>query len=251
MQRVPQNASISPPATLSGIRVLIADDDDASRFFLEEALHGFGCEVSTCVDGTAAFELASVEYFHLLLLDRRMPGAGAAEVLARLRTRPDTGSGSSRAVVTSAELPPAIRAQLLAQGFVGVLEKPCDLACLRDVVLDALPDDAIPPILDDEAALICSGDVQTVHALRALLRDELLHLRDEFDMLASHPKALEERLHRLRSACGFCGASRLLVQTRALQKTIVSDAPLLIATSLAHFRHELDATIDSLEPLDA
>jgi CheY-like chemotaxis protein len=251
MQRVHQNNLSAPPATLSGVRILVADDDDSSRLFLAEALRGFGCEVSTAVDGSEAIELASAEHFHLLLLDRRMPGGGAAEVLTRLRARPATGSGSSQAVATSADLPPAIRAQLLAQGFAGSLEKPCAIDRLREVVLASLPDDIVPPLLDDESALACTGDEQIVHALRVLLHDELIHLRDDFDSLAREPKALDERLHRLRSACGFCGTTRLLVRTRALQKAIASDSAVSLAEALDYFRHDLGTTIDSLDTADA
>jgi two-component system OmpR family response regulator len=250
MQHMPSTGTSPPPAALSGVRILVADDDPGSRFFLTEALRGFGCEVSGCVDGPEAIDMASAEHFHLMLLDRRMPGAGAAEVLSRLRANPEASSQRSRAVATSAEVPPAIRAQLLAQGFAAVLEKPCDIARLRQVVLASLPENIMPPVLDDEAALACSGDTATMNALRVLLHDELVNLRDEFATLETRPKALDERLHRLRSACGFCGATRLLVRTRALQKAAADGADVAFAASIEHFRHVLNATIESLEPAD-
>ncbi len=251
MQHVPSTGASPTPVPLSGVRILVADDDPSSRFFLSEALRGFGCEVSSCADGQEAIDMASAEHFHLLLLDRRMPGAGAAEVLGRVRANPEASSQRSRAVATSAEVPPAIRAQLVAQGFAAVLEKPCEIARLRQIVLASLPENIMPPVLDDEAALTCSGDAATMNALRTLLHDELVNLRDEFASLETRPKALDERLHRLRSACGFCGATRLLVRTRALQKAAAEGADVVFAAAIEHFRHVLDATIASLEPAEA
>jgi HPt (histidine-containing phosphotransfer) domain-containing protein len=52
-------------------------------------------------------------------------------------------------------------------------------------------------------------------------------------------------MHRLRSACGFCGAARLGAQAKALQAHL-RDTRAVVPDALARFRAELDATLAAL-----
>jgi two-component system, OmpR family, response regulator len=232
----------SPPAG----RVLIADDDESSRCFLADALRALGWQVVRCPDGRRAIALAAAEYFDLLLLDCRMPHAGAIDVLAALRGDERARSARSPAVATSAEITPTVRNNLLAAGFADVLEKPCEIGDLQAIVAHASMIRHPLPVLDDEAALACSGDSEITRALRELLHGELLQLLDELKDLANDRVALDERLHRLRSACGFCGASRLAVHTKALQRLLRQPDDVSLSESLTPFEVELHATIDAL-----
>ncbi|HEX8776648.1 MAG TPA: response regulator [Rhodanobacter sp.] len=119
------------PAALPPPHVLVADDDAASRRFLCDGLRSLGAQVADCADGLRALQLGRDEAFDLLLLDCRMPGAGAREVLAALRADPRACSADSLAVASSAELDGAERRGLLAWGFGDVLRKPCDIADLQ------------------------------------------------------------------------------------------------------------------------
>jgi len=143
------------PAAFPPPRILVADDDQASRRFLCDGLRSLGAEVRDCADGTQALQLARHEAFDLLLLDCRMPGAGAREVLAALRDDAQARSAGSLAVASSAELEATERRELLAAGFGAVLRKPCGIAELQRL-LALLP--GATPLLDDAAALRASGD---------------------------------------------------------------------------------------------
>src|SRR6185312_2607051 len=194
------------PAAFPPPRILVADDDQASRRFLCDGLRSLGAEVRDCADGTQALQLARHEAFDLLLLDCRMPGAGAREVLAALRDDAQARSAGSLAVASSAELEATERRELLAAGFGAVLRKPCGIAELQRL-LALLP--GATPLLDDAAALRASGDATTMQALRQLLRGELALLHQELGMPVRDHAALDDRLHRLRSSCGFCGTAAL------------------------------------------
>ncbi|MBU6248189.1 MAG: response regulator [Xanthomonadaceae bacterium] len=226
--------------------VLVADDDAASRRFLHDALQGLGARVIGCSDGPQALQAATVERFDLLLLDCRMPGAGARDVLAALRDDPTTASSRSPAVATTAELDPALGAQLLAEGFADLLLKPCRIEDLKRVlgfspaIMDRLP------LLDDSAALLASGDPATMTALRQLLQQELLVLCNELDQLGADPQGLRERLHRLRSSCGFCGATTLAEHAASLQQSLAQHAG-STGPGIERFRHAL---VDTLRALD-
>jgi CheY-like chemotaxis protein len=212
-----------PPANLPLPYVLVADDDPASRRFLGDGLRALGAQVHECVDGQMALARAAIETFDLLLLDCRMPGAGARDVLVALRADARARSADAPAVATSAEVSTEDRQRLLAAGFSDVLLKPCELDALRPLVTLARNSGRNAPLLDDAAGLVSSGDARTMQALRSLLREELAALLQELAHLCDEPPRLVERLHRLRSACGFCGAPALALQAKHLQRQVETD----------------------------
>lgn len=232
----------SPVASPSP-RVLVADDDPASRRFLCDGLRSLGAHVTDCADGVQALRLGRGEAFDLLLLDCRMPGAGAREVLAALRADAQARSAGSLAVASSAELDGAGQRSLLACGFGDVLRKPCGIADLQRL-LARLP--GAMPVLDDIAALRASGDATTMRALRQLLRGELALLHQELGMPVRDQTALDDRLHRLRSSCGFCGAAALAAEVASLQQQL-REEPHDAAPAIARFRSAVQVTLQALD----
>lgn len=226
-------------------RALVADDDPASRLFLVEALRSLGLEAQACNDGKAAIALAHDEAFDLLLLDCHMPGAGAMEVLAALRRDPDARSSECTAIATSAEMDLTERRHLLAAEFSEVLMKPCNVADLRLILGLVQAGSASLPLLDDAQAIATMGDADVVNAMRTLLRVELVGLYQDLDVLCHDPEAFAERLHRLRSSCGFCGAASLATQATLLQRHLKLGHSGSLA-SFPRFKKALLATIEAL-----
>lgn len=228
-----------------GRQLLVADDDPSTRQFLAGALASHGYVVTLARDGVEALDLARHRHFDALLLDCRMPRAGAAEVLTALRADTAAASHAATALATSAEVPAPLRTALLAAGFAGVIEKPCRIASLIDALSATLGLEDNLSILDDHAGLTAAGDPHTMQALRHLLRAELADLSGALPRLVDDPAELVERLHRLRSACGFCGAARLGAQAKVLQGH-VRETRVVVPDALARFRTELDATLAAL-----
>lgn len=225
--------------------VLVADDDPASLRFLTDALIRLGARVAACADGIEALAEGRRTAFDLLLLDCRMPGAGAREVLARLRDDPAAGSAAAIAVATSAELDADERRDLLAAGFRDTLSKPCKLDDLRPLLALIRAADAAT-VLDDAMALRSSGDAATMQALRSLLLLELDALDHQLDQLADDAQELRERLHRLRASCGFCGTTALAAQVIALQQQL-KPGHQIDRPALAPFRAALHETMLALQ----
>jgi CheY-like chemotaxis protein len=226
-------------------QLLVADDDPSTREFLRGALTAMGFVVTLAEDGAQALTLARARRFDAMLLDCRMPSSGAVDVLVALRADPAAASCDAVAMATSAEMPAALRQTLRETGFAGVIEKPCRIASLASALGATLgvPGDA--PLLDDKEALLATGDAATMRALRSLFRDELVQLSLELDSLADDPASLVERMHRLRSACGFCGATRLAAQAKALQDYLM-ETRWVSPAALGRFRSELDLTLAAL-----
>ena len=224
---------------------MVADDDPGSCRFLGDGLCSLGAQVEICTNGLAALERARTETFDLLLLDCRMPGAGALHILTLLRSDAQACSVESLAVATTAGLEPRDRQPLLAAGFSEILLKPCGLADLQRVLALAQPGRHDALVLDDRAALIATGEATTTRALRLLLREELTLLEQELDQLSRDSVGFSERLHRLRSSCGFCGAAALSSQAALLQRQLSQHSA--TPTSLARFRQALLATLQALD----
>ena len=70
---------------ISGTRVLIVDDDAASRRLLEVRLRPLECDVATAGNGEQALTAIRKDVPDLMLLDLEMPKMGGLEVLRALR----------------------------------------------------------------------------------------------------------------------------------------------------------------------
>lgn len=245
----PTDPEHAPSSLAASPLILLAEDDNTSRHYLTGALGELGCDVESCADGGRALVLAGIHRFDLLLLDHRMPVAGAGEVLGRLRSDLHARSRDTVAVATSAEVPRSLRRQLLEQGFAAVLEKPVAVRTLQQVLLDTLPPRQLDAILHDGTALARSGNEDTMRALRALFVTELQRLLAELEHLADDRQALEDRLHQLRAACGFCGAEALAQQAVRLRMR-VGRGDAVDARALQPFRLTVQATLAALAERD-
>jgi CheY-like chemotaxis protein len=235
-------------------RVLIADDDPVSLRFLAAAVSELGGDVVAVADGAAALTAAQAQPFDLMLLDRRMPGLGGAELLSALRAHGNVVP----AIATSAEIDAPITAQLRHAGFVDIVEKPATLATLERVLGSYLQFSATPPaiataeaatpLLNDGAALSAiGGDASALHALRGLLAQELAEILSQSASIdpCTHAVAWRERLHRLRASCGFCGAPAM-AQAAIRLDCGLRDDPGNAQTILRDFLHLCQTTLSVL-----
>ncbi len=234
-------------------RILIADDDPVSLRFLHAALAA-SYDVVAVADGAATLAAAHQSAFDLLLLDRRMPDIGGAELLTELRKR----GVAAAAIATSAEIDAAISAQLRAAGFADIVEKPVTVERLLQIIGKYLHVSASPPaiadisatpvLLNDQSALAAvGGDVESLRALRGLLAQELATLETELqdgDPL-TRLERLSERLHRLRASCGFCGATVLAAAAQRLERALRADTT-AAQGALAEFTHACCDTATAL-----
>lgn len=67
------------------MRILIAEDDGASRLILEAALARLGHEVAAAAEGARAWEMFRQRPFEVVISDRSMPGLDGVELCRRVR----------------------------------------------------------------------------------------------------------------------------------------------------------------------
>jgi DNA-binding response OmpR family regulator len=109
-------------ATLSRVRILLAEDDDQLREVLERSLGEGGYVVDAVPDGETARRYLRTYEYALCILDWRMPGLSGLEVLADARRR---GLKSPILMLTARDAP-ADRVRGLDEGADDYLVKPFD-----------------------------------------------------------------------------------------------------------------------------
>ena len=114
---------------VSGVRVLVADDEDDIRALVALAVRKAGCVVvGSVADGAAALDLARAELPELAVLDVSMPGATGLEVCTALRADPATAA--IRILLLSAGASLEDVAAGLAAGADAYLAKPFQVSGL-------------------------------------------------------------------------------------------------------------------------
>jgi DNA-binding response OmpR family regulator len=117
-------------ASTDSATILVVDDEEGIRYFLERFLTREGFQVVTVSSGEAALaRLASTE-FDVVLLDLKMKGIGGLDVLTDLRQR---WPATSVIILTAhASLESAVEA--LRRGAHDYLFKPCRTIDLRESI---------------------------------------------------------------------------------------------------------------------
>ena len=136
--RLPARTAAAPvetsrqPASLSGLRVLIADDNSLVRELFAAHLVERGAVCEFAPDGEQALARALSRNFDVLVLDLAMPRLDGGEVARRLRREL---SAPLRIVGVSAHASASDRARALAAGMDEFLVKPVQLAALTAAIV--------------------------------------------------------------------------------------------------------------------
>ena len=113
----------------SGVKILLIDDDEAFREFVNDALEVFdGCQIRETVDGMQGALLAGTWEPDLIVLDIRMPNMNGVEFLRLLRENPNTSQ--VKVIVASAYLSPEVREEVEKMRADIIMENPVRLAKL-------------------------------------------------------------------------------------------------------------------------
>jgi DNA-binding NtrC family response regulator len=121
-----------------GLRLLIVDDEEASRYGIRRALETFGCEIDEADSAEAARALISENNFDLLLLDVNLPGISGLEFLKELQT--ESGNNKTEAplvIIITAHGSERLAVQAVKGGAYDYVSKPFELDDLRLVVKNA------------------------------------------------------------------------------------------------------------------
>ena len=198
-------APTAPMATGSGVRLLIVDDDETNRVVLAETFRQARADLVTANNGRQAVDACRAGRFDLVFMDCQMPEMDGFEATATIladcaakRLRPPV------IIALTADATEAGRQRCLEVGMADHLVKPLDLAQLRRVLDQWLPELGGPitpksgcrPIVPDEPA---AGDGAAVINTVVLdrLREHVGDIRPAVDIFL---RSLDIRINDLHRA---------------------------------------------------
>jgi PAS domain S-box-containing protein len=120
--------------SLSGVRVLVVEDDDDARDLLTISLQQAGAEVRATGSAPSVLQLLPDERPHVLLADVEMPGMDGYTLMSEVRRLPRDRGGLTPAIALTAYAGIADRVRALSAGFDLHLAKPVQIRELRAAV---------------------------------------------------------------------------------------------------------------------
>jgi CheY-like chemotaxis protein/anti-sigma regulatory factor (Ser/Thr protein kinase) len=119
-------------SSLTGLKVLVVEDNKVNRLFLSEMLEKNGMKVVNAEDGAEAVDAVKNEHFDLVLMDIQMPrmdGVEAAQKIRRIK-----GGNSLKIIALTAYAMQGDRDKFLESGMDEYVAKPVDIGELNSVI---------------------------------------------------------------------------------------------------------------------
>ncbi|EYF04281.1 PAS domain-containing hybrid sensor histidine kinase/response regulator [Chondromyces apiculatus] len=134
----PSPTSWTSPPELSGLRILVVDDEADARDIMRDLLERCGSEVSTAASAAEAFTLLHERRPDLILSDIGMAGEDGYAFMRRLRALPPEEGGRTPSIAITAYARAAERTRALVAGYKAHVPKPVDPAELMAVIVSVL-----------------------------------------------------------------------------------------------------------------
>jgi CheY-like chemotaxis protein len=122
-------------AQLSGLRLLIVDDEPDAREMLQVMLGQYGIQVKTSASVQEALELLECWKPDVLISDVGMPNEDGYALILRVRALGHDRGGNIPAIALTGYSRLEDRSQLLAAGYQMHLSKPVELARLVNAIM--------------------------------------------------------------------------------------------------------------------
>lgn len=236
-------------------KVLLVEDDPATRLVAETVLTRAGHRVSSVDNGFAA--LSAIDDFgpDVLVIDISLPGIDGLETMARVRRlldRPDLPVVAMSAHVFASEVE-----RYLDSGVDAFVAKPI----IDDQLLDAVEalcagsaGDRMPVAAFDVTA--CRADMETlgpavVERLKGLALDTLPRRFGQMHAAVADDdrKTLRDLAHATKSSAGSLGFPRLLAAATALEAASFTAPPAQLARRVEEMEAAFDAGLVQLDAM--
>jgi signal transduction histidine kinase/CheY-like chemotaxis protein/HPt (histidine-containing phosphotransfer) domain-containing protein len=124
-------------AHFGGVRVLLAEDNEANQFVAQELLNRLGVELEIAQNGGEAVEMACTGHFAAILMDVQMPEMDGLEATRRIRQ--DPAFRDLPIIAMTANAMKSDEEACLAAGMNAFLAKPIDRLALVKTLRQWLP----------------------------------------------------------------------------------------------------------------
>ena len=127
-------AAVNDPAMLSGVKVMVVDDEPDALELLRRQFGDAGAEVIAAANAEDALKQIAESHPHVLVSDIGMPERDGLWLIAQIRLREVTSGAHLPAVALSAFARPEDRTRALEGGFDRHLPKPAERAALVSLI---------------------------------------------------------------------------------------------------------------------
>jgi PAS domain S-box-containing protein len=131
--QVMQGEETSAQMDMSGVRVLIAEDNEVNQLLLRKFLTSWGCRVSIAENGREAVEMLAAEPFDILLMDIQMPIMDGYTAAKQIRSEEKLNCDIPIIAVTATIMSDVIE-QMEGSGMTDYLLKPYTPETLRELL---------------------------------------------------------------------------------------------------------------------
>ncbi len=219
------------------MEILIADDDSASRLYMELAVRALQHSPLSVESGAQVLDMLESFAFDVVLLDIEMPVLGGIETLRRIRANPGLQELPVYAITAHTDGVEMDRAQ--RAGFSGILSKSFSPDELADVLAGKNPDGRgveaqDTPLVDYEVfaeyeTLLRGAGMSPA----ARVRGTLGQVSTWIDGGPSCVPESREHAHALAGACAVMGAAALRAAMKELERLATAGTAAAWADSLA------------------
>ena len=113
-----------PRESLADLTILVVEDHDDARRYIEIFLRQLGANVIGARNGVEGLEAIKIHRPTLVLSDIMMPGCDGFELLREIRALETGGERAVKVIAMTALVSPADRQRILNAGFTAYLRKP-------------------------------------------------------------------------------------------------------------------------------
>ena len=242
--------------SLSGINILVADDNEINRQLLIHLLEKQNATVECANDGKQAYEAAQQKRYDLILLDLRMPFKMGHEVLADIRSSELQLNHSTPAIAITAHVTSGVERANHINNFDGYLVKPIDHNELLHLICQLLNDANYTQKLkaDEPSSQHSSKQSLQVFDLQATLSSMgnnpilveqivtkfLTELPTQIQTLKSalakdDAEQAAEIVHNIHGSAAYCGTTLLKSCSKVLEKSLRNNSTNKIKSEVDNF----------------
>src|SRR5262249_43699922 len=141
LRKTPESARRRRPGELSGLRVLIVDDNETNRTILQAQVSSWGMQAEQAPDGPAALDMLGAAWrggqaFDVALVDMQMPDMDGIQMA--LNAKADPAMATVPLIMLTSMGANGEKQRALQAGFASYLTKPVRQSQLFDAVADAM-----------------------------------------------------------------------------------------------------------------
>lgn len=225
MSKYDVRSELLQPSSLSGLKVLIAEDNKTNQLVTSRYLEHFGCQFKIANNGLEAVENVMRHDFDLVLMDISMPEMDGFEATAKIRTIKNPQKSSCPIIAFTAYANAEDQEKIIKTGMDGFIPKPFSRQQLAQVIIENLSSKpkAISPLKNPANDEIKEFNLTVLDTIvEDMNQDAIKNIFKEFKndvqryVSSAHesienynPDLLEKASHGIQGVSGMFGAQEL------------------------------------------